>query len=110
MKVKATEYFHKKPDYFNCAQSILKSWQKELNIPEKDIDDFSSFGGGRAPSGLCGAIYAADYVLSLLDKPSVQDEFIKKLNHLNCSALRKSCVKCVEVADELVSDSIYKQA
>ncbi len=110
MKPKAIEYFHKKPQNLNCAQSILKSWQKDFNIDEKDINSFIKFGGGRAPYGLCGAVYAADHLLALINKPSIQDNFENKLAYKTCSELKRkgrvSCENCVEMADELISQSI----
>ena len=62
---KASDYFHKE-DSYNCAQAVLKYFQKEYTVSQEIIDSYSAYGGGRAEDGLCGALYAAKF---LLDDP-----------------------------------------
>lgn len=50
----ASDFFHAE-DNLNCAQSVLKYF----DAPAAQIAEFKAFGGGRAPEGLCGALYAA---------------------------------------------------
>ena len=43
----------------NCAQSILRAFQEECDIPEETVREARRFGGGRALEGRCGALHAA---------------------------------------------------
>ncbi len=55
-----SRYFHGTEGY-NCYQAVLKIIQiknPSLNITEDDINEGRQFGGGRAPEGLCGALFS----------------------------------------------------
>jgi len=100
------DYFHAKPDNLNCAQAILKSFQKELDIPNSRIADFKAWGGGRAPEGICGALFAADILLAELGQPSIKEAFKERIGNINCLAIKREnkipCHDCVRIADELL--------
>lgn len=93
----------------NCAQSVLSAFKEEFNISDELVARFGSYGGGRAPEGLCGAYYAVKYILSK-ENPQRLEELEKHfLNHagaLQCSnikGLKKlSCVGCVEKSSEFL--------
>ena len=100
-------YFHTKPENLNCAQAILKGFQKELNIPESRIAEFKAWGGGRAPEGICGALFAAEILLAEQGKPSIKEKFKTKVGNVNCLAIKRECkvpcIDCVRIADELMT-------
>jgi len=105
-RTKSEDFFHQKPENLNCAQSVLKGFQTELNIPESKISDFKAYGGGRASGGICGALYAADILLAEQGKKSVKQEFEETVGGIFCLQIKKeaktSCKQCVKIADELL--------
>ncbi|WP_025842651.1 C-GCAxxG-C-C family (seleno)protein [Porphyromonas gingivicanis] len=106
---KAVEYFHAGPNNWNCAQSIVKSFQAESNMSDEDIElTYRSKGGGRAEGGLCGAVYAAKQMLGE-DSPeaqALQEEFRQQWGALTCKELkaekRVPCTDTVGLADQLL--------
>ncbi|MBP6370366.1 MAG: C-GCAxxG-C-C family protein [Paludibacteraceae bacterium] len=111
--MKAVDYFHKKPALLNCAQAILTAWQKEYEIAENTILEFKQYGGGRAPEGACGALYAAEYLMKKHHQQSIYKEFSVYAGSIACKEIRKngvvSCQKCVEIADELLQNARAKK-
>ena len=108
---KSEEYFHVLPEKLNCAQALLKGFQKEFNISEAEIEEYRAWGGGRAEGGICGALFAAERLLRQVGKPSIEDEFIVITGHRNCIDIKKGkfpCLDCVRVADELVEKNLQK--
>ncbi len=106
----AAQYFHGK-ESFNCCQAVLKAYSAQTNMTDNYIEDnFRKHGGGRAPEGMCGALYAS--VVLLEDQPetleSVVNEFTKNSGALDCRTIRKSgklpCRDCVELVGKLLSD------
>ena len=47
----------------NCSQSVAAGYFQKTGQGEEYIEKFSGFGGGRAPEGYCGALYAAMQIL-----------------------------------------------
>jgi len=108
-RIKSNYYFHLLPENLNCAQSVLKGFQKEFNISEAEIENFRAWGGGRAEGGICGAVFAADRILSQIGKESVAEEFRIKAGGLLCTELKDksfSCSEYVLMADELLAKRI----
>jgi len=107
---KSEEFFHQKPENLNCAQSVLRGFQQELNIPQSRIDLFRAYGGGRTPDGTCGALYVADMLLREQGKDSVSKEFEEKAGATACLNIRRagktSCMDCVKIADRLMENSL----
>ncbi|HTP25228.1 MAG TPA: C-GCAxxG-C-C family (seleno)protein [Anaeromyxobacteraceae bacterium] len=91
----------------NCAQSVLKGFREQVEISQQDIDEAQGLGAGKAPDGICGALYAA---LRLLENPeereTVRGAFAVRTGSEQCRAIRKarrvSCVQCVEIAAKLL--------
>jgi hypothetical protein len=87
----------------NCAQAILKGFQKELKIEDQIIVNFGSYGAGRAPQGKCGALYATEELLKQLGKSGqikeFEDYFRKKAGAINCREIKGNtkypCADCV---------------
>ena len=109
LRKKSEEYFHVLPEKLNCAQAILKGFQKEFDITDQEIEEFRAWGGGRAEGGMCGALFAAERLLCQAGKDSVVDEFRLKAGGLLCSEIKEkqfTCTEYVRMADELVQKKL----
>jgi len=107
--IKSEDYFHSLPENLNCAQAILKGFQKEFDITDQEIEEYRAWGGGRAEGGMCGALFAAERLLLQIGKKSVVEEFNKKAGGLLCSEIKEkqfTCTKYVRIADELVKKNL----
>ena len=98
---KALDLFTAVPRQHNCAQSVAagNGGSDEL------VAQLATAGGGRAPGGLCGALYAATLLVSEERRQALIDAFGAALGETHCLALKKlgvPCTKCVEMADSLV--------
>jgi hypothetical protein len=104
--MKAVDYFHKKPALLNFAQAILTAWKEDYAIADTSIMEFKEYGGGRAPKGACGALYASEYLMQRHHNESIEEQFTQKAGSSACKEIRRngavSCQKCVEIADELI--------
>lgn len=108
---KAKNYFLGKDGIkrLNCAQSVICAFKEEYGIDEDMIEKFKEFGGGRAPEGVCGAYYAAKFVLEKSKSEKIV-ELSKNLTDLagslKCTEIRAnkklSCLGCVEKASEFL--------
>jgi len=96
----------------NCAESVVDAFQEKFPLQAEDSSIFSACGGGRAPDGLCGSLYAAKVLLGK-HRPQKVDECGRVLESRAGStrcreirALKKlSCVGCVEKIAEFM-DSV----
>jgi len=92
----------------NCAQAIYRGFQEECNVLEPTIMGASAFGGGRAPEGTCGALYAALDLAPRDAHPKMMDAFIAHGGSTLCRALkserRLDCRACVALAADLLED------
>jgi hypothetical protein len=97
---KAVANFRVPPTMYNCAQTVASVTEDE-NI----ISDMKSCGGGRAPDGLCGALYAAIMISPPEKRAEVRKEFEKRLGAQTCTELKQDlkvpCPVCVRVAAEV---------
>ena len=112
-RTKSDKYFHLLPENLNCAQSVLKGFQPEFKVPNKEIEEFRAWGGGRAEGGMCGALYAAERLLHHIGKESVAEEFRQKAGGLLCTEIKDkqfSCAEYVRMADELVAKAINEKS
>ncbi|MCF0224321.1 MAG: hypothetical protein HUK20_08620 [Fibrobacter sp.] len=92
----------------NCAMSVAYAYARAQGKPEAEAlesaEMFRNFGGGRAPGGLCGALYAAK-MMEPDHGESIEDVFRKGAK--NCTLCREirpntviPCNRCVELAGE----------
>ncbi|MFA6102585.1 MAG: C-GCAxxG-C-C family (seleno)protein [Victivallaceae bacterium] len=109
---KASEKFHGVEKY-NCAQAVLKFFEDHAAVSPEKIEEFKLFGGGRAPDGVCGAIYAAEHILNdrtLIDE--LKETFKREAGSHCCreikAAGRLSCAGCVDLAADLCAEKIKK--
>jgi len=56
---KSVLYFHTTSENLNCAQAVLKGFQREFVISDQEIEDYCAWGGGSTKGGKCGALFAA---------------------------------------------------
>ncbi len=93
----------------NCAQSVIDAFKEDFSIDSDLVEAFKSYGGGRAPEGLCGAYYAVQYILSKQEPDKLEElekHFLEHAGALQCSSIKGlkklSCVGCVEKSSEFL--------
>lgn len=104
---KAASLFHG-PEKYNCCQAVLKAFEDIHDISEERVIECKAFGGGRAPDGMCGALYAAHLLIEDQEvKDKVQEEFLKTAGSTRCREIKQlgtlDCKGCVMEAAKLVS-------
>ena len=110
MIAKAKKSFHGK-EGLNCAQAVLKAFQKEFNLSEAIIKDTRAAGGGRAEGGMCGALYAVKLITYNLDSTifeDIKDDFEKEAGSIYCKQIRRlrklTCRECVGLAAQKLEE------
>lgn len=109
---RARDLFHGK-DKLNCAQAVLKTFQPFADVTDEDIASYANAGGGKAPEGVCGALYAAQVLLDD-DQLTLQlrRQFDESAGASTCKPIRKkkimSCKDCVSFAAEFVEKHLKK--
>lgn len=106
MPSQAITVFRRPPERLNCAQAVLHA-AREAEHTVCELEELSSAGGGRAPEGTCGALYAA---LSLASDEQgrvfMKQAFEEIAGATTCHVIRKgkllSCEHCVATAAELL--------
>lgn len=101
MSNKAFSLFTATPKLHNCAQAVAAGSGREDLVPELAV-----CGGGRAPEGLCGALYAAT-LLAVPEKTAIlKEEFSAAAGALTCREIKSGtkfpCSECVRLAADLV--------
>ena len=112
----ALDFFHAKPNNWNCAQTIAKAYQGITRATDDDIEaTLRSKGGGKAEGGLCGALYSATQILGA-DSPEAKallEEFRSRLGATQCHSLKAElhipCNDTVNLADELLEKYLSQQ-
>ena len=92
----------------NCAMAVAYGYARATGKSEIDAvasaEMFRNFGGGKAPNGSCGALYAAKMMQP--DHAEAIEDFFKRgaQNFTKCSEIRPNkiipCNRCVELAGE----------
>jgi len=105
MKELALKVFRQPPDRLNCAQSVLHAWREVVGDTALAVADLKPAGAGRAPEGLCGAVYAVCQ-LAPNRAEELKAAFAARLGSLHCKEIRAakkhSCADCVAEAAELL--------
>ncbi|MDD5583665.1 MAG: hypothetical protein PHV55_01230 [Candidatus Omnitrophica bacterium] len=97
---------HKK---LNCGQAIIGAFKEKFNVSDATLCEFAKYGGGKAPEGLCGALYAAQVILGkhpdkmkecevvfLTFAGSAKCKDIRALKKLTCSGCVEKVAQCLE--------------
>ncbi len=116
MKTKAVDsYTGKNGIRLNCAQAVTRAAKEEYGISEAEIESLKSFSGGRAPEGMCGAIYAAQWLISRKSPEGALkavEVFRELMGDVRCkeirSARKRSCMDCVAEAACLAEKFLIK--
>lgn len=108
-KPNALEFF-RGPQRYNCAQAVLKTYASVAGVGQACVDQFARYGGGRAPGGECGALYAAKALLADPQaKQEVEQHFLTVTGTTACRDIRQerrvSCEQCVQAA----ADAVFTQ-
>jgi hypothetical protein len=104
MKDKAVEFYtqHRR----NCAQSVALAWSEAQERTVEAVEQFAACGHGKAPEGLCGALFAA-CKLATPAADRIKQRFAQITEgRLTCKEIRASrvlrCVDCVSHAASLL--------
>ena len=94
-----------------CAQSVAEALRKPFCLDDELVQAMAGATGGRAPSGLCGAVYVALRVAGEKaphKKQEIEDFFKKEAGGITCREIRSRgqlmCADCVEQAANLLSN------
>ena len=102
--MKATDTFRNPAYGHNCAQAVANKW-KELYGSEDIVKEYSPYVGGKAPGGLCGAVFAAMQAVPDHSE-EIRKEFVELCGAETCRAIKMEsgtpCAVCVDTADKLV--------
>lgn len=101
MSKSASDFFAEVPRRYNCAQSVAAGAGREDLIPA-----MAAMGGGRAPEGICGALYAALQLLPEEKQAAAMAEFQNTAGSMLCREIKSgtvfSCAECVALAEQLL--------
>jgi len=102
---KALSTFREPPFMYNCAQTICAAFKRE-----DLLEAMKSCGGGRAPEGMCGALYGATQIAPQA-ADELKDAFTARLGAWKCCELkggtpRVACQQCVTIAAELLDEQL----
>ncbi len=97
----AVAFFSSVPRAGNCAQCVAKAFADDDVVMK-----LASCGAGNAPMGLCGALYAALSLADEKDREEIRRAFQERTGSDLCRELKSNykipCIKCVEIAAELL--------
>ncbi len=100
-KEKSLLLFRTPPHNYNCAQTIAAGFEQYALV-----EAFKTCGGGRAPEGLCGALYAAMELAPEAKRAEILEAFRLKNGAVACHELKQTfrvaCPQCVATAAELL--------
>ena len=109
MKEKALSRFHCPPEPLNCAQAVAYGYQQVTGDSKLSIAELQAFGGGRAPEGICGALYSA-CLISPTKAEALKKRFSEATGSVFCRELKKGkktpCEKCVAEAAILLESEL----
>lgn len=100
----------------NCAQAIARTYHLDsAPLSEEDLETFRKKGHGKAPGKVCGAYYAAAYLLER-SRPELAEDFAAffaaEAGSLDCRSIRRakrlSCEGCVALAARYLSQTFPK--
>ena len=96
----------------NCCEAVAYAFQDRIPLSDEELQRCAGMGGGRAPEGYCGALYAAQRLVEKSgspnagELPAIFQEIAGSAKCREIKALKKlSCLECVEKAAALVENS-----
>lgn len=109
MVEKAKKYFMG-AEFLNCAQAVAKAYMEEhATVDSQRVRSYAVFGGGMAPEGLCGAVFAAkDVVADSAMASEIEKKFQERVGAVKCFEIRPagkvSCSGCVGAAAQILAE------
>lgn len=95
----------------NCAQAVIAGFKEKFSLDDGLVETFAAHGGGKAPEGCCGALYAVSNILKRNGSSEIdncKEEFIKASGSTKCREIRAmkklTCAGCVEKAAEILEE------
>lgn len=103
-KEKALECFRKPPLGLNCAQAIAHAFGRD------DLsDEMRGCGLGRAPDGLCGALFCAMKIAGPNKADAIAEKFERELGDRRCAELKRvrrvPCTDCISCAADILASA-----
>ncbi len=93
-----------------CAQAVAEALRESFRLDDDFVEGMAHATGGRAPSGYCGALYAAMQIAGKnapAKEKAIEEFFKQKAGGVTCREIRSSrqltCADCVEQAANLLS-------
>lgn len=90
----------------NCAQAVAAAWIAVTGLETVSVAELSAYGRGKAPGGLCGAVYAARLCAPEHGETILSAFASRTAGHVSCRAIRENraadCVNCVGFAAEIL--------
>ena len=97
----AANIYSQVPKQYNCAQAVAKAFGRD-----DLLETLQPCGGGKAPGGMCGALYATVLILPEEKQEAARQSFQERVGHTLCKPIRQEnqtkCVDCVRIAAELL--------
>lgn len=95
----------------NCAQSILRAFQPQMDLPEEAIRQAKRLGKGQAEGGRCGALHAALHLAGgEAARQKIAEAFVAQAEAQACKDIRQkrrmTCAQCVELAASLLTQHL----
>ncbi|MDD4294326.1 MAG: C-GCAxxG-C-C family (seleno)protein [Candidatus Omnitrophica bacterium] len=104
---KAQDLFLSKTGY-NCAQSVLKAFEKHKPLA---YEQYKAYGHGGS-NGKCGALAAAQVLCNDAISKEIEAKFIDKAGSSLCREIRRlnklNCAMCVKEGAALVKEYLCK--
>jgi len=93
----------------NCAQAVAGAFRDKFGLSDEFMEKFIASGSGKAPDGVCGALYAAQVILDKVGNGKTIEAikfFSEHAGSMYCAEIRKvrkvSCVGCVKKAASIL--------
>jgi hypothetical protein len=97
----------------NCAQAVAGAFKNKFGLSDELIERLVSSGSGKAPDGVCGALYAAQVILDKVGKGKTTEAikfFSEHAGSVYCAEIRRvrkvSCVGCVKKAASILDQEV----
>ncbi len=102
---KAVESFH---NPYSCAQAVAAAFDE--NISAQKLDFMKQNSAGKAPNGICGALFAAIDANNGENADIISKEFAKAAGSTKCREIKTlhktPCAECVRIAASIAKNHI----
>ena len=115
---RAIEYFLGRLGGFryNCAQAVAAAFAERAGLAQEKPEKYQHCGGGKAPGGMCGALYAAEDILRRVAPESLgscRTKFIAATGNVACREIRRlrkaTCLECVKLVAAILEEEIPRR-